>query len=270
MSALAGTPVRDALDSALVALQAAGVDTPRLDAELLLAHALGVDRARLVIDRDLVVEGRAARAFQDLVRRRSIDREPVAYLLGVKGFRRISLTVDPRVLVPRPETELLVEAGLALPRGARVVDVGTGSGAVALALKDERPDLDVHATDLSRDALDVARANAARLGLDVGFSLCDLYDGEFDAVLSNPPYVADDDPLPPEVAKHEPREALFAGPDGLSVVRRLLARRPPFIALEIGAGQAPEVVELARAEGYGSVETRRDLAGHERLVVARR
>ena len=130
---MTGTSVRDALDSALVALEASGVDSPRLDAELLLAHALGVDRARLYVD-DVAVEGPAARAFRDLVRRRAVERVPVAYLLGVKGFRRLDLHVDARVLVPRPETELLVEAALDLPRGARVVDVGTGSGAVALAL----------------------------------------------------------------------------------------------------------------------------------------
>jgi release factor glutamine methyltransferase len=266
---LAGTSVRDALDSALVALTAAGVDSPRLDAELLLAHALGVDRARLVIDRDLVVAGPQARAFQSLVRRRAVDREPVAYLLGAKGFRHIELAVDPRVLVPRPETELLVEAALALPPGARVVDVGTGSGAVALALKHERPDLDVVATDVSADALAVARENAARLGLDVTFVQADLYEGAFDAVLSNPPYVADGDELPPEVGRHEPAGALFAGPDGLAVIRRLIARRPPFLALEVGAGQAPAVAELAREAGFEDVEALPDLAGIDRVVVAR-
>lgn len=268
---LAGTPVRDALDSALVALTAAGVDSPRLDAELLLAHALGVDRARLVVDRDLSLAGAAAREFQSLVRRRAIDREPVAYLLGTKGFRHIDLHVDARVLVPRPETELLVEAALALPAGARVVDVGTGSGAVALALKHERPDLDVVATDVSADALAVARSNAARLGLDVAFVRGDLFDGPFDAVLSNPPYVADGDELPPDVARHEPHGALFAGPDGLAVVRRLVdrirAHAVPVAAIEVGMGQAPAVATLL--DGY-DVERLRDLAGIERVVVARR
>src|SRR4051812_24746643 len=131
---MAGTPVREALDSAVIALGAAGVDTPRLDAEVLLAHALGVDRAALVIAPERPVEGGAVRAFQDAVRRRSVGREPVAYITGVKGFRHLDLHVDPRVLIPRPETETLVEAALDLPRGVRVVDVGTGSGAVALAL----------------------------------------------------------------------------------------------------------------------------------------
>ena len=128
----AGVPVRDALDSAVVALSAAGVETPRLDAEVLLAHVLGVDRARLVIDHDRPVEGEAVRAFQNAVRRRSVAREPVAYITGERGFRHLVLHVAPRVLIPRPETELLVEAALDLPPGARVVDVGTGGGAVGV------------------------------------------------------------------------------------------------------------------------------------------
>jgi release factor glutamine methyltransferase len=273
---LAGVPTRDALDSAVVALAAAGVDTPRLDAELLLAHALGTDRARLVLDRDRPVEGPAVRAFQDAVRRRSAGREPVAYITGVRGFRRLDLHVDQRVLIPRPETEDLVEVALALAPGARVVDVGTGSGAVALALKDERPDLEVLATDVSDDALAVARANAARLELDVTFLRADLLDGvpAADAVLSNPPYVEDGAPLAPEIARHEPARALFAGPDGLAVVRRLVdqAGRSParLLALEVGLGQGPAVAALAREAGFADVELRRDLAGLERVAVARR
>jgi len=262
------TPVRDALDSARIAIAAAGSDTPDLDAQLLLAHALGVDRAALVMDPDRAVEGPAIRTFQDLVRRRSVQREPVAYLLGTKGFRHIDVAVDERVLVPRPETELLVEVGLTLPQGARVHDACTGSGAVALALKHERPDLRVTGSDASAGAVAVARANAQRLGLDVAFAQADLLDaaGDADAVLANPPYVEDGARLPPELA-HEPRGALFAGPDGLDVIRRIAAApRTALLALEVGAGQAAAVAALLG----GATETLRDLAGIERVVVSRR
>jgi len=276
VTALRGVPVREALDSAVVALSAAGVDTPRLDAEVLLAHALDVDRTALFVDRDLRVEGPAVRAFQDAVRRRSVGREPVAYITGVKGFRHIDLHVDGRVLIPRPDTEILVEAALDLPRGARVIDVGTGSGAVALALKDERPDLDVTGTDASPGALAVARANAARLGLDVRFREADLLDGagEVDAVLSNPPYVEDGAPLQPEIERHEPPAALYAGADGLAVIRRLAAQAGAsaarLLALEVGMGQADEVAVVLRDAGFATTETRRDLAGIERVVIGRR
>ena len=270
----AGTPVREALDSAVIALTAAGVDTPRLDAEVLLAHALGVDRLTLLVDGDAPVQGPAVRVFQDAVRRRSVGREPVAYITGVKGFRHLDLHVDARVLIPRPETETLVEAALELGHGARVVDGGTGSGAVALALKDERPDLAVTATDVSEDALAVARANAQRLGLDVTFVRADLLDGvgELDAVVSNPPYVEDGAALAPEIARHEPTTALFAGLDGLAVMRRLVAqaaeRGAAFLAVEVGAGQALAVEELARAAGFARTARRADLAGIDRVVAA--
>jgi release factor glutamine methyltransferase len=262
------TPVRDALDSARIAIAAAGSDTPDLDAQLLLAHALDVDRAALIIDPGRAVEGSAIRTFQDLVRRRSVERVPVAYLLGTKGFRHIDLMVDPRVLVPRPETELLVEVGLTLPEGARVHDACTGSGAVALALKHERPDLIVSGSDASADAIDVARANADQLGLDVAFVQADLLEaaGDADAVLANPPYIENGATLPPEL-RHEPSGALYAGADGLAVIRRLAAEcRAKLLALEVGAGQADQVVSLMG----GEVQVMRDLAGIERVVVSRR
>jgi release factor glutamine methyltransferase len=275
-----GTSTRDALEGAITAITAAGCETPRLDAELLLADALGVSRERLIVDGDLVVEGPAVRVFQNAVRRRAVLREPVAYIVGRRGFRRIELAVDPRALIPRPETELLVEVALGLPRGARVLDLGTGSGAVALALKDERPDLLVTGSDLSADALALARANGERLGLEVSWLRADLLAGvpdEFDAILSNPPYVAESAraSLAPEILRHEPPAALFAGADGLDAIRALLAQagareRVRTVALELGAGQAGAVVELARAAGFATVRRERDLAGIERVVVGER
>jgi release factor glutamine methyltransferase len=271
----ARTTVGDALDSAAIALRAVGCETPRLDAEVLLADVLGVDRAALMAHPARALEPGEARRFQDAARRRR-EREPVAYITGRRGFRTIELAVDPRVLVPRPETEHVVEAALALPPGARVVDVGTGSGAIALALKAERPELDVLATDSDPDALAVARANARRLGLDVTFVEGDLLAGvePVDAVLSNPPYVADGTPLMPDIARWEPPGALYAGGDGLAVVRRLVPAAADagarLIALEVGDGQAAAVVALARATGFGGAEVVRDLAGIERVVVGRR
>jgi release factor glutamine methyltransferase len=274
-----GTPVRDALDGAVTAITAAGCETPRLDAELLLAHALGVSRERLFID-DLNVAGPAVRVFQGYVRRRSVLREPVAYILGRRHFRRLELAVDPRVLIPRPETELLVEVALTLPNASRVLDVGTGSGAIALALKDERPDLRVSGSDLSDDALEVARGNAGRLDLDVKWLPADLMEGVpdgFDAVVSNPPYVPDGDraTLAPEILRHEPLSALFAGADGLDAIGPLIdqaAARPAvrLLALEVGAGQASAVGELMRVAGFSAVRTESDLAGIERVVAGER
>jgi release factor glutamine methyltransferase len=268
---MAETAVGVTLGAGVLAL--AGVsDTPRLDAELLLSCALGVDRARLVIDRDEPVGGSEGERFWQLVDRRAAS-EPVAYILGRRAFRRLELEVDRRVLIPRPETELLVEVGLTLPPGSSVVDVGTGSGAVALALKDERPDLRVLGVDVSAGAVSVARANASRLGLDVRMFVGDLLSGvgRVDAVLANLPYVQDDADLPPDVARFEPAGALFGGPDGLELVRRLVAEaRSPLLALEIGPEQAAEVAALVTAAGYAEVDVLRDLAGRERVVVGRR
>jgi release factor glutamine methyltransferase len=273
--ALSRSSVRDALGSAVIALSAAGCESPRLDAELLLAEAMGVDRALLIADPDRGVDPEPARRFADFARRRR-EREPVAYILGRKGFRNIDLAVDSRVLVPRPETEHVVEAALDLPAGVRVADVGTGSGAIALALKAERPDLSVVASDASAGAVAVALSNAERLGLEVELCLGDLLEpvsGPLDAVVSNPPYVAERDwlGLAPEIVRHEPAEALLAGVDGLEVLRRLVpaaaARGARFVALEVGEGQAAAVGELLRAAGYTRVEVRHDLAGIERVVV---
>ena len=262
----------DLLAAAATRLAAAGCDSPRLDAELLLAEALGTTRTALYMRTPGPLEPAAGARFAELVARRA-DREPVAYILGRKPFRRLELAVDPRVLIPRPETELLAEVALDLPPGARVADVGTGSGAVALALADERPDLELTGIDLSADALAVARENARRLGLEVSFVRGDLLvGGPYDAVLANLPYVEDGDELPPEIDRYEPPEALYGGPDGLDLVRRLIevAGTVPMLALEVGAGQAGAVASLLREAGFVEVERRRDLAGHERVVVGRR
>ena len=269
------TSIRDLVRAASATLAGAGCETPRLDAELLLASTLGVGRERLVIDASISLPAAKQELFDELVARR-VAREPVAYILGRKEFRRITLSVDRRALIPRPETELLVEFGLGLAPGARVLDVGTGSGAVALALKDERPDLSIAGVDVDADALALARLNACRLGAsDVRFVRSDLLlgvSGELDAVLANLPYVANGTPLAPEIALYEPASALLAGPDGLDVVRRLTAMlaKVPIVALELGAGQAPAVSELLRSAGYSSIERLRDLAGYERVVVGRR
>ncbi|MCW3004069.1 MAG: prmC [Conexibacter sp.] len=279
MTAFAGVPVREALDSALVALEGARVDSPRLDAEVLLAHALGVDRTALWLDPDREVAGPGARWFRDAIRQRTVQRVPVAYLVGHKGFRHLDLEVDARVLVPRPETEHVVEALLDLPQGVRVHDVGTGSGAIALALKDERPDLVVSASDVSADALAVARANAQRLGLDVGFAQADLLDGidsDLYAIVSNPPYVTEGDKprMAPDVVAHEPHLALFAGAEGLNVIRPLVTQAAAtdarLLVLEVGAGQAPPVRALVAAAGFPEVDVVHDLAGIERVVVGGR
>jgi release factor glutamine methyltransferase len=226
-------------------LAEAGCDTPWLDAELLL------------------------REGADLNRR--IAREPVAYILGRKAFRWIELCVDRRVLIPRPDTETLVEVALSLAgEGARVHDVGTGSGAVALAMKGERPDLVVSASDASADAVEVAQANARRLGLDVPISVArGLPAGEYDLVVANLPYVREDEweGLAPEIRLYEPREALVAGADGLEAISELVAAVPAgtLVALEHAPAQAAAVRALLR-EGS---RTERDLAGRERVTVGR-
>jgi release factor glutamine methyltransferase len=253
---------RDALAAAARTLARAGVDQPQLDSELLLAHVLGTDRAGLVTADSIEVPA----AFEALVRRRA-EREPVAYIVGLKAFRWIELAVDRRVLIPRPDTETLVEAALDLPPGARVHDVGTGSGCVALALKHERPDLAVSGSDASADAVEVARLNADRLGLDVPFTVASgLPGGEFELVVANLPYVREDEwaGLELELTRYEPRAALVSGADGLDAIRELVAGAPAGqrVALE----HAPAQAEAVRALLSGAV-TVRDLAGRERVTV---
>jgi release factor glutamine methyltransferase len=280
-----GNAVRDALEAAVDALAAAGCETARLDAELLLSQATGWDRARLAAEPEARLPVGASREFGEMVRRR-VRREPIAYILGRKGFRRIELLVNRRVLIPRPETETLVELAVEL-EPSHVLDVGTGSGAIALAVADELEEARVTAIDTSFDAVRVAQANTERLGLGERVDVVlrgpsALKGGEpdgrpFDLLVANLPYVSEDewDDLAPEIREYEPREALVAGETGLEAIEALaeellgLAPRPPVVALEIGASQAEAASKLIRAAGYAEVEIRPDLGGHDRIVIGR-
>ena len=260
-----------------------GLDSPRLTAELLLAHVLHTSRVRLYTDLDRPLEAGELAAYRGLIARRAAG-EPTSYLTGTREFYGRTFAVDPRVLVPRPGTELLVEAVLqAVPRDAeiRVLDLCTGSGCVGITLALERPRARVLATDTSPGAVEVARANAAALGPADRFEarLGDLLapvEGEppFDVVVANPPYVPTGElpTLSPEV-RREPPLALDGGADGLDVVRRIAEEAPRrlvpggLLALEIGDGQGPAVHSLLEAAGYGSVRIERDLARHDRLAL---
>jgi len=249
-------------------LGAAGCDSPRLDAELLLAYVLGVSRTDLMTRGDVVLDDERRVVFEALLGRRE-KREPVAYLTGTKGFRHLELQVDERVLIPRPDTETLVEVAVEeAPEGARVHDVGTGSGAVALALKQERPDLIVTASDWSPDAVDVARANAEALHLDVAVDVANgLPPGDYDLVVANLPYVREDewDGLEPEIREYEPRGALVSGRDGLDAIRSLVGQAGgKLLILEHAPAQARDVRGLLE-----EARTVQDLAGRDRVTVGR-
>jgi len=281
MGAAAMPTVGGALADATARLVTAGVAEPRADAEVLLAHVLGTTRAGVVAAARRPLPAGADGALERLVARRAA-REPVQYVIGEREFWSLSLAVDPRVLVPRPETELVVETALRVAPGARrVLDVGTGSGAIAAALARELPAAGVWASDVDRDALAVARVNlgrhAPRVGLACGDLLAPFRDGAFDLVVSNPPYVADGElaRLLPEVRDHEPRRALAAGPDGLAVLRALVADAPRVLVpggclvIEMGAGQAPAVRALVEETGrWARVEVVRDHAGVDRVLAA--
>lgn len=265
------------LRDALVQVQQQGLD--RLDAQMLLLLALGRDlnhRAWLLAHDTDPMPADAATRYAELVRRR-LAGEPVAYLAGEKAFFGLRLQVDPRVLVPRPDTETLVQWALDLlappPARPRFLDLGTGSGAIALAVKSQRPDVAVSATDASADALTVARSNAERLGLAVDFhagSWLRAVPGQrFDVIASNPPYIAEGDPHLAALG-HEPLSALTSGPDGLDDIRMLVASAPAALALdgwlllEHGHDQAAAVRALLVQQGFGHVASRCDLAGIER------
>ncbi len=268
--------VRDALEAATDALRAAGVDSPRLDAEVLLAEASGASRASLVASPEEPIDPVATRAFAEFVRRR-LRREPVAYITGRKGFRRIELAVDRRVLIPRPETELLVELALELqPR--RVLDVGTGSGAIAFAIADEVPDAAVVATDLYPDALEAARENAARLSLTSPgpprarhTRLGKVRPAGREPAVRGRARMARAGARAPRLGAARRADSR---PDGFEAIDALLgeltvspATSANAIGLEVGEGQAETVADLVRRAGFADIEVRKDLAGIDRVVV---
>jgi len=252
-----------------------GIETARVDAELLLARALALTRIELYTQHDRPLTEAERTAARELVKRRG-RREPLAYVLGDWDFRRLTLKTDSRALVPRPETEIVVERCLALLDGAeapRIADVGTGTGAIALALKQERPDASVVATDASPDALALARENAEANALDVRFVEADLLaglEGRFDLVVSNPPYVGADEieQLEPELT-WEPRAALLDEGQTARLADEARAVLDGWLVLEVHADRARDVAEQLSTNGYRRVSISLDLAGRERVVEAR-
>ena len=276
------------LSHAAATLAAAGVEAPDRDAERLLRHVLGWDRARLIAHPEHEVPPEGAAVFGALLGRRA-SREPLQYILGTQAFWKHEFLVTPAVLIPRPETEILVETALELLKDIRrpvIVDVGTGSGCIALSLAAERLDAEVHATEISEPALDVARENARRLGLERGvvFHPGDLLEplasltGRIDLLVSNPPYVdsADRPGLAPEVRDHEPPEALHFPGGTLTVYRRLATasalslRGGGWLALEVSPFVAGQVSAILAPAGFAASSVRPDLAGRPRVVFARR
>jgi release factor glutamine methyltransferase len=280
----AGPPVRVALDLGTAALREAGIVDARVDAEWLLAEALGIARGRLVLHGQEPLEGEAAARYVQWLRRR-IAHEPLQHIVGTQAFRDLTLTVSGHALVPRPETELLAGWAIELLAGARrprVVDVGTGSGCIACAVAVECPRARVVAVDVSAAAAELARANVTALGLTGRVTVVEsdllaaLAPRRADLIVSNPPYLPSGliSSLATEVRRHDPRLALDGGPDGLDVLRRLVEQAPRCLApggrllLETAGGeQLLDVVALLGARGFARIETRPDLAGVERFVA---
>jgi release factor glutamine methyltransferase len=262
----------EVLNGAVDYLTARGVETPRLDAELLIARALGLQRIELYTQHDRPLTEAERTMARELVRRRGA-REPLAYVLGDWDFRRLTLKTDARALVPRPETEILVERCLALLEDIerpRIVDVGTGTGAIALALKHERPDARVTATDRSATALTLAHENARANELEIELVEADLLDGlggPFDLVVSNPPYVGAEElaALEPEL-KHEPEDALV---DRGQTSRLIDAARFGWLVLEVHEERAHQIARELTDAGYGDVQVSQDLTGRDRIVEGR-
>jgi release factor glutamine methyltransferase len=278
--------VEGALAAAVQRLRSEGVESPRLDAELLLAHILGVNRAAILTRPERRLSPKELTSFRDLVARRAA-REPLAYILGHREFFALDFVVDARVLIPRPETETLVEHALGIarhmPGPIEIADVGAGSGAIAVALAVHLPEAVVYALEGSADALQVAAENACRHGVGgrvrclVGDLLTPL-NGPVDLITANLPYVTTEEwvGLPPEIRDYEPRAALDGGPDGLALIRRLLEMAGDYLRpggallLEIGAGQGQAVVVLAHQHSrspQADVHLYQDYAGLDRVVV---
>jgi release factor glutamine methyltransferase len=273
-----GTLVKWATDD----FRTRGIENPRLDAELIVAHALGIDRTRVIIESQRPLEPAELSLLRDFVKRRR-NHEPIAYLRGVREFYGLPFRVDRRVLVPRPDTEALVEVALDRTRhvslSMRMLDLCTGSGCVAITMARQRPTASVVATDLSPDALVVARENAFRLGAyNVAFVESDLFANvprrRFDVITANPPYIATSEieELAPDVREFEPRMALDGGADGLDFVRKIVGEAPSFLdvngvlAMEIGAGEAPVTRALFEERGFTDVRVERDYGKIERVV----
>jgi release factor glutamine methyltransferase len=280
-----GVSVSEALHHLAQSFRAVGIEEPEADARVLVGHALHLDRARLIAQSDRILEAREVTVISALAARR-LRREPVSRILGHKEFWSIPISVTPEVLVPRPETETVVEAsldfiirsGLRLEK-LRLLDIGTGSGALLLALLKELPGAAGTGTDVSSVALDVARANAAHCGLEsrCNFVVCDIatgIDGPFDLIVSNPPYVAHDEivTLAPEVRDYDPRVALDGGQDGLDVYRSIAHDAKRILAqggrlfVELGAGQDEQVCALFTKAGLSPGTPRKDLAGIPRVL----
>jgi release factor glutamine methyltransferase len=282
------TTIAEILREASLALEAAGSPTSRLDAEVLLEYCLKVDRLHFYTHPEQALNSEAAEDYAKKIDRRK-KGEPIAYIIGVKEFWSLPFQVGPSVLIPRPETEVLVEEALMVmrqrrPRGWRVLEIGTGSGAVAVALASERTDIRVTATDLSGGALAVAKCNAERNGVGdrVLFLQGDLFEpvtGRYDVILSNPPYISsrDFELLPLGIRDYEPPDALLAGPEGIEFHRRLIfqgasfLKRGGWLLMEMGEEQGPGIERCFDAQGgYETAEVRSDYGGAERVVKARR
>lgn len=278
--------VRQLLHEAVTELRASGVETPILDAEVMMSRALGCSRTAIIVHEEIQPPAPSIEQFHDWVERRSM-REPLPYILGDREFYGLCFEVTPSVLIPRQETEFLVDAAVSFLRDRPapvVADIGLGSGCIAVAIAKSVPDATVFGTEASPDALDVARRNAERLGVceQTRFAHGDLFDPlaglEFDMIVSNPPYIPSSDiaGLQPEVLRYEPHQALDGGADGLDVYRRLVPEAAKYLkydgalAVEVGIGESSAVECLFRSHGYQNVRAIKDYSDIERVVIGER